>query len=349
MCSSFWGFVKIKRKYVSLPLLSSVVLCAAGGLLISGCGRTAPAEVDMVVDNADISAEDGTHVVQGNETLHEIAYQYSIDPQNLAKINGLRPPYKLRNGQVLLLPVEGEGRPAKSVPAPAVVTAKSSKDEQQLTTTKMPVTSQGGNYEAGSNRGYAVVRDGVEEDFASKSYRSSSDQNRKSSSSEELSFSTPKITASATNAAPVTTAAPLSKPSSNQSSSPKIAKKSLKMIMPVKGKVISRFGQKRDGIPNDGINIKAAKGTKVAAAADGEIIYVGNKLDEEYGNVVIIQHDNDVISSYAHLSKVSAKKGAKVKSGDTIGEVGNTGDVVEPQLYFEVMKKRTPVNPSIYF
>jgi murein DD-endopeptidase MepM/ murein hydrolase activator NlpD len=104
----------------------------------------------------------------------------------------------------------------------------------------------------------------------------------------------------------------------------------------------------KDGIPNDGINIKSPLGEKVKAAADGTVIYVGNKLEEEYGNIAIIQHDNDLITSYAHLKNISVKKDAKVRAGDVIGTVGTTGDVTEPQLHFEVIKDKIPVNPLKY-
>jgi murein DD-endopeptidase MepM/ murein hydrolase activator NlpD len=120
-----------------------------------------------------------------------------------------------------------------------------------------------------------------------------------------------------------------------------------KMAYPVKGKIISGFGDVKEGISNDGINIKAKLGTPVKAAANGDVIYAGNKL-EEFGNTVIVQHDNDLITSYAHLKDMKVKNGAAVKTGDVIGSVGKTGDVTTPQLHFEVLKNKTPVDPAKY-
>jgi murein DD-endopeptidase MepM/ murein hydrolase activator NlpD len=121
----------------------------------------------------------------------------------------------------------------------------------------------------------------------------------------------------------------------------------VKMAYPVKGKVISGFGDVKDGVSNDGINIKAATGTPVKASENGEVIYTGNKL-EEFGNTVIIKHDNNVITSYAHLNDINVKNGAVVHRGDVIGTVGKTGDVTEPQLHFEVLKNKVPANPLKY-
>jgi murein DD-endopeptidase MepM/ murein hydrolase activator NlpD len=120
------------------------------------------------------------------------------------------------------------------------------------------------------------------------------------------------------------------------------------MISPVNGKIISRFGDIKDGIANDGINIKAALGTPVKAAASGDVIYAGNDKLPEFGNTVVIQHPNSLITSYAHLDKIKAKSGTAVNAGNVIGTVGKTGDVTESQLHFEVLKDKNPVNPEKY-
>ena len=126
---------------------------------------------------------------------------------------------------------------------------------------------------------------------------------------------------------------------------------SSKLIYPVNGSISSKFGDDMgDGIINDGINIKAAEGTNVLAAGDGTVIYAGN-IEEDFGNVIIIQHGStldNVITSYAHLKNIKIKNNATVKAGDVIGTVGKTGDVKTPQLHFEVMKNKKPVNPVKY-
>ena len=157
-------------------------------------------------------------------------------------------------------------------------------------------------------------------------------------------LSNPKITKPATQAAAAKTQTNQTKKSAPQ--------EILKLSYPAKGEVISRFGDDMgDGIINDGINIKAPEGNNVRAAGDGTVIYAGNKLEEDFGNVVIIQHDSNygnLITSYAHLKNIKVKNNAKVKTGDVIGSVGKTGDVKTPQVHFEVMKGNKPLNPMKY-
>ncbi len=83
---------------------------------------------------------------------------------------------------------------------------------------------------------------------------------------------------------------------------------------------------------------------KVRASNDGKVIYSGNEIPG-YGNLVLIKHSSNWITAYAHLNKVLIEKGEKVKKGDNIGLVGNTGNVAKPQLHFEIRKGKDAVNP----
>lgn len=116
---------------------------------------------------------------------------------------------------------------------------------------------------------------------------------------------------------------------------------------PLRGEIISKFGPKSGGLYNDGINIKGVEGEAVKAAEDGVISYAGNEL-KGYGNLVIIKHSGGWITAYAHLSKILVKRGQKVTKLSKIGEVGSTGNVTSPQLYFGLRKGRDAVNPENY-
>ncbi|MBE7412706.1 MAG: LysM peptidoglycan-binding domain-containing M23 family metallopeptidase [Leptospiraceae bacterium] len=103
----------------------------------------------------------------------------------------------------------------------------------------------------------------------------------------------------------------------------------------------SPYGFRKDPFTNKktfhgGIDIAAEKGTDVYASADGEII-ISNKQNG-YGNLVIIKHALGFETRYGHLSKFFVKKGQKVKRGDKIGEVGNTGRATGNHLHFEVRR-----------
>lgn len=125
-------------------------------------------------------------------------------------------------------------------------------------------------------------------------------------------------------------------------------------IRPIKNmrRISSGFGRRYHPIlkilrPHTGIDISAAKGTPIYATADG--VVSRENPGSGYGIVVVINHGYSYKTLYAHLSKKAVKPGQKVKRGDVIGYVGNTGLSFGPHLHYEVLKGGTPVNPIHYF
>lgn len=116
---------------------------------------------------------------------------------------------------------------------------------------------------------------------------------------------------------------------------------------PVRGKLISSYGGKRDGLYNDGINIAVPRGTKVQAAENGVVVYAGDEISG-YGNLLLVKHVNGWISAYAHLDKITVARGSAVRKGQAIGTVGSTGNVDTPQLHFELRKGAQTQNPIKY-
>jgi murein DD-endopeptidase MepM/ murein hydrolase activator NlpD len=114
---------------------------------------------------------------------------------------------------------------------------------------------------------------------------------------------------------------------------------------PVQGPILSSFGPKGSGLNNDGINIGAPKGSPVVASASGTVIYAGDEM-KGFGNLVLIKHQGDMVTAYAHLDRVLVKKDSAVAQGDMIGTVGKTGNVPSPQLHFEVRQSGKPVDPA---
>jgi len=97
---------------------------------------------------------------------------------------------------------------------------------------------------------------------------------------------------------------------------------------------------------HNGIDLKAERGTEIYATADGAVRKADYK--DNYGKLIIIDHDKVYSSLYAHLSKFNVKDGDKVKKGDVIGLVGETGMSTAPHLHYEVMKAGKNVNPKDY-
>ncbi len=125
-----------------------------------------------------------------------------------------------------------------------------------------------------------------------------------------------------------------------------VVKSKVRLLWPVDGVVVSGFGT-RKGKMHQGIDIAAPEGTIIRAARAGEVIYSDNK-QRGYGNLVIIEHSQDLITVYAHNKVNLIKEGERVKKGQIIGRVGKSGRASGFHCHFEVRKDRQPVNPLGY-
>lgn len=113
---------------------------------------------------------------------------------------------------------------------------------------------------------------------------------------------------------------------------------------PVKGKIIEYFSNQVQG--NKGLNITSRRGTSIKAAADGKVVYAGDAL-RGYGKLVIIKHNDDYLSAYAHNDKLLVKEQQVVKAGKVIAKMGDT-DSVNVMLHFEIRFRGKPINPLKY-
>ena len=129
-----------------------------------------------------------------------------------------------------------------------------------------------------------------------------------------------------------------------KSSTKSYSNKIKKWVWPTTGKVVEVFSTKENG--NKGIDIAGRVGTNVVSAADGKVVYYGNAL-RGYGNLVIIKHNDDYLSAYAHNRKILVKEKQLVKAGQKIAEMGKT-DSPNTKLHFEVRYRGKSVNPLKY-
>ena len=129
---------------------------------------------------------------------------------------------------------------------------------------------------------------------------------------------------------------------------------SIPAIRPIKNmyNVTSGFGMRYHPIfktlrRHTGVDITAPRGTPVYATADG--VVSARQTYSGYGICVVINHGFSYETLYAHLSKKTVRAGQKVKRGELIGYVGNSGISIGPHLHYEVLKNGTHVNPVFYF
>ena len=113
---------------------------------------------------------------------------------------------------------------------------------------------------------------------------------------------------------------------------------------PAKGKVTKRFSNKENGFK--GLQITNKQGASVLAAAHGTVVYAGNAL-RGYGNLIILKHNDDYLSAYAHNSKLLVKEKQEVKAGQKIAEMGSSDSSVTA-LRFEIRYRGQAVNPAKY-
>ncbi len=118
---------------------------------------------------------------------------------------------------------------------------------------------------------------------------------------------------------------------------------------PVQGPVTSRFGKRKDPVNkkkgfHTGIDFRGKRGDKIYATADG--IVKKAFTNGGYGKYILIGHNNGYTTSFAHLQTLLVKKGEKIRRGQLVGLVGNTGRSTGPHLHYEINLNKKPVNPS---
>ncbi|WP_372522303.1 peptidoglycan DD-metalloendopeptidase family protein [Sulfuricaulis sp.] len=124
---------------------------------------------------------------------------------------------------------------------------------------------------------------------------------------------------------------------------PAAATKQLDWIWPTEGALLERYSAIG---PNKGIDIAGRKGQPILAAAPGQVVYQGGGL-RGYGQLIIIKHNADFLSAYAHCDRIYVKEGNVIKRGQKIADMGSSG-ADRAKLHFEVRYRGAPVDPQDY-
>lgn len=307
----------------------------------------------------------GTVRVEQGMTLYSISRANGLTVAQLAAANGIAPPYTVSTGRVLRIPGVAQARAPKPSFVPQVE-QEYAPDEPVKRASGGRHTVRGGETLYSLGRKYGVspfaIADlnGLSHDESlnvGQSLRVPGGKGKSIVSKVPVVEESEQI---ASNDDPVETddtqqnfelkkpaldeEVPIAKPVQQQTAEVDAAPTMGSMRWPVKGKIISEYGAKPNGLKNEGINIAVPEGTGVRAAESGVVAYAGNEL-KGYGNLVLIRHEGGWVTAYAHAKELFVKRGDIVKRGDVIAKAGQTGSVSSPQLHFEVRKGATAMDP----
>ncbi|RAL74565.1 peptidase M23 family protein [Enterobacter hormaechei] len=254
-----------------------------------------------------------TYTVKRGDTLFYIAWITGNDFRDLAQRNNVQAPYALEVGQTLQVG-NATGTPltpGNTVSAADITAQNNSVTPAQKTTTV--VASQ------------PVIT--YSEDSGDQSANKMLPNNK----------GTATVVTAPTTAPVVSSTVPTA---SSQNASSSITT----WRWPTDGKIIENFATSEGG--NKGIDIAGSKGQAIIATADGRVVYAGNAL-RGYGNLIIIKHNDDYLSAYAHNDTMLVREQQEVKAGQKIATMGSTG-TSSTRLHFEIRYKGKSVNPLQY-
>ena len=324
----------MKRVTIFFGLLvgATCILSACGGLPsnapiddrtnpIKSKNQTTKPEAEKAEGEPVIIDKPGFYTVKKGDTLSRISQQFNQRLSDLVDWNKLSDPNAIKAGQVLRIEPE-EGVSVAPADLNSGIEVKPLNSNSAPVPTQPPVNKTGplGNKTVYSDQAMADLQRG-----------------EPTSSTASTASSNPTNAApnTAPNAAPTST--PSNAPTSAASNSPTTASPS-KFIWPTKGSVIKNFEANKKGI-----DISGQAGQSVVAVGDGTVLYANNMRG--YGNLVIIDHADGVVSAYAHNKSLMVKEGQSVTKGQQIAEMGNT-DSDNVKLHFEMRQLGKPVDPA---
>ncbi|MDZ4099973.1 MAG: peptidoglycan DD-metalloendopeptidase family protein, partial [Methylophilaceae bacterium] len=288
------------------------------------------------------------YTVKRGDTLYSIGLEHGYDYKEIAQANNIRPPYTIYVGQQLKL------KPASSaVEAVAATVAAEPAGDVVIT----PLDLGGGPVQAAP----ADITGTQPQPVASASLPVISGPIALREPYSELALNAPIIEPKPTpvvapTAPPPTTSVTQTTPTPAASPTPAPTAKpdviaptttatvaGITWSWPTSGKLLAGFNQ---GGNAKGIDIGGTTGQPIVAAAPGKVIYSGSDL-RGYGKLVIVKHNADYLSVYAHNSNILVKEGESVARGQKIAEMGNT-DTDRTKLHFEIRRQGKSVDPASY-
>ena len=322
---------------MKIPHLLLAILFAA---VIGGCAAsTVPAPVQAIAGSESqlgdpVVTRPASYVVESGDTLQEISLNVGLDYREIALWNAIANPDKIKIGQTLRLtpppnsPSVATVRPSKLSAATATAEADAKSPDVSAPTIQPQTTLIGGGIApAIPSSGKLIVKTSPRAEKLPYSKRNLATLQKRRI--------TPPTPSPAALSVPKT-------PAKAAATAPKATRQRFGIVWswPSSGEVLSRFSDQRKGV-----DIGGKEGSPVFASADGKIVYVGTGV-KSYGRLVIIKHDNDYLSAYAHNRKILSAEGDRVARGQQIAEMGGSG-ADRVQLHFEIRKAGKPIDPLL--
>ncbi len=254
-----------------------------------------------------------TYTVKRGDTLFYIAWITGNDFRDLAQRNNVQAPYGLEVGQTLQV---GNATGTPLTPGNTVSAAD--------------VTAQNNSVKPAQKSTTVVASQPVitySEDSGDQTANKMLPNNKGTATVVTAPVTAPVVSSTEPTASSMTSSSPISS-----------------WRWPTDGKVIENFSSSEGG--NKGIDIAGSKGQAIIATADGRVVYAGNAL-RGYGNLIIIKHNDDYLSAYAHNDTMLVREQQEVKAGQKIATMGSTG-TSSTRLHFEIRYKGKSVNPLQY-
>ncbi len=303
--------------------IKQIVVLSIFNILLIGCSATSPAPVSSVGKDYNAiergSYKGSYYEVQKGDTLYFVAYITGRDVNELVRYNELSAPYTIHPGQKLKLwqpvykaPAYGRSTVTEVVSAPVtrattVDSSVSGSSTKVAVNTEKPYSKNSSDIQSGNKK--TIDLDQVKEYSESKG--------------KQIVNSTAKA---------------------NTTQTGQTNNKISKWYWPTKGRVIKKFSAGEQG--NKGIDIAGQRGQSIVSTANGTVVYSGNAL-RGYGNLIIVKHNDNYLSAYAHNDSLLVNEGQHVKAGQKIATMGSSGSN-KVKLHFEIRYQGKSVNPQRY-
>ena len=288
----------------------------------------------------------GSYQVTKGDTLYSIAFRNKVDFRDLAGWNNIAVPYTIWPGQVLRLsPPGGAGHPAVAAvtpvhPQPAVApvaTAHASPPAPMFESVAAPATS------AATPASAAVIKPVAAASTIVPVAGQPTPTHPAPPATTPIIPLTPPVAPVAAALPPTPTPSPAVAPGVPVATGGTRSSGGVTWRWPADGSLIKRF-QSGDAIP--GIEIAGKSGDPIRAAADGVVVYSGNGL-VGYGELIIVKHNDSLLSAYGHNRKRLVTEGQKVTAGQQIAEMGSTS-APRDELQFQIRRDGNPIDPLGY-